>query len=96
MCNVAHANSVLLLDVGHEGALVVDLEVKNAMLVGQGECGAVDGSRVADTEGLEVQTVERGEHGEFELECVGGGESIWHPCVPGIFRDRDAVGLNDC
>jgi hypothetical protein len=42
VCEVADGHGVLLLDVGEEGALVVDLEVEDTVLVWQGEAGGVD------------------------------------------------------
>ena len=42
--HVAHADGVLLLDVRQEGALVVDLEVEDAVLVRQRESGGEDSS----------------------------------------------------
>lgn len=93
MCNVAHANGVLLLDVGQKGALVVDLEVEDAVLVRQREGGAINGGRVAHGKRLKVQTVEWRQHGEFKLEGIVGREVIWLPCVPRVFRDGNAVRL---
>lgn len=93
MSNVSHADGVLLLDVSQERPLVVDLEVEDAVLVREREAGAVDGGRVADTKGLEIQSVEGRQHGELELERVGGGEGVRLPLVPGILRHGNAIRL---
>lgn len=95
MRHVAHRHRVLLLDVGQEGALVVDLEVEDAVLVGQleagGEGGGVRGG--ARGRGGEGQAVEGREHRELELEDVGGGDGEGGPRVPGVFGEGDGVGL---
>lgn len=58
------------INVSEERAFVVDAEGEDAMLIGKFECStehsAVDGVR----DGLEVQAMKRGEHGEFKLESV--------------------------
>lgn len=74
--HVADRDCVLLLDVGQEGTFVVDLEVEDAVLVGDLEGDGVCrffGGGVGGVKG-ERETVEGGEHGEFELELVVGGD----------------------
>lgn len=94
--NVADADGGLLLNVGEEGALVVDLEVEDAVLVGEGEGCVEDGGRLGCGGGVEVEAVEGGEHGELELEGVLLGEGEGNPLVPDILGDGDAVGLFLC
>ncbi len=95
MRHVADGNGVLLLDIGEEGALVVDLEVEDAVLVGELEGGGVGGGGVGGVGGVggEREAVEGGEHGEFELEGVRGGEGERGPGGPGVFREGDCVFL---
>jgi hypothetical protein len=90
---MSYADCVLLLDVGEERALVVDHKVKDAMLVGEGEVGAVDGLVLVGEDGLEVEAPERGQHGELELDLIAFGEVVGLPVVPGILGQRDVVGL---
>lgn len=95
MGHVAHRHGVLLLDVGEQGPLVVDLEVEDAVLVGQLEGGRVGGlgrGRVGRVRG-KGQAVEGREHGELELEGVGGGEGERRPGGPGVFGEGDGVFL---
>lgn len=90
---MADRDGVLLLEVVEEGALVVDLEVEDAVLVGQHE-GDGEGGRVAGGGlGLEAQAVEGGQHAELELELVVGGDGEGRPLVPGVLGDGDGVGL---
>lgn len=71
MRKVSYRNLALLFDASKKGALVVDLESENAMLVGKlksgGEGGAVGGVR----SGRQGKSLKRGEHAEFELEGIG-------------------------
>lgn len=95
MGHVSDRHSVLLLDVGEEGALVIDLEVEDAVLIGKFERDGVSrgfGGGVGLVEG-QRQAVEGGEHGELELEDVVGGEGEGGPLVVGVFREGDGVGL---
>jgi hypothetical protein len=43
MCKVSNGDGVLLLDVGEEGSLVVDLEVEDTVLIWELETCCVDG-----------------------------------------------------
>lgn len=93
MGHVADGNGVLLLDVGEEGALVVDLEVEDAVLVRQDEGGGVSGGVGGAGLGGKRDAVEGGEHAELELEVIAAGKCEGGPLVPGVLRDRDGVGL---
>jgi len=92
---MSYADCVLLLDVGEERALVVDHEVKDAVLVREGEVGAVDGLVLVGEDGLEVEAPEGGQHGELELDLVALGEVVGLPVVPSVLGQRDVVRL-DC
>ena len=95
MSNVSHTDSVLFLQVGEEGTLVIDLEVEDAMLVRKGKAGGIYGRVLLDERSLEIDAVERGKHGEFQLQGVGGGEGERLPFGPYVFRNGDAVGLKE-
>lgn len=82
---MADGNGVLLLEVRVEGSLVVDLEVKDSVLVRELEAGGVDGGCGGGLCDREGETVEGGEHGEFELEDVAGGWGEGNPFVPRVF-----------
>jgi len=90
---VSNADSSLLLKVSQEGSLVVDHEVEDAMLVGKNKVGAVDSLLLTDVNGLQGDAVERGQHGELELEVVALREVEGLPVVPGVLGDGNAVGL---
>lgn len=95
MCHVSHGHRPLLVDVGEEGSLVVDAEVEDAVLVWKGERGGVE-SRVGSGEGgrrVQGETVERREHGAFELDGVGWGRGEWGEVVALPFGELDIVGL---
>lgn len=94
--NVSDADSGLLLNVGEEGALVVDLEVEDAVLVGEGEGCVEDGGGLGCGGRIEIEAVEGGEHGEFELEGVLVGKCEGNPLVPDVLGDGDAVALLLC
>ena len=94
MGHVAYADGVLLIDIREEGSLVVDAEVEDAMLVGRDERRAVDRGISGSVDRLEIEAVEGGEHGEFELEGVGVGQGEWVPAIPRVFGQGDAVGLS--
>ena len=93
MREVAHGDLALFLHGGEEGPLVVDLEGEDAVLVGRAEGGAEDGA--VGRRGCWVQrdAEEGGEHAEFELQGVVGGESEGRPVVVGVGGDFDRVGL---
>jgi hypothetical protein len=72
---VADGNLALLVDVGKEWAAVIDAEVEDAVLIGCLECDAEDGRVCGLCNGREVETLERGEHAELELQVVVGGRN---------------------
>lgn len=67
MCIVSDGHFVLLLDIAEEWTLVVYSEGENAVLVGNGEVGAVNGAIGCSRKGLQIETIEGREHREFEL-----------------------------
>ncbi len=69
---VADGDFVFLFNVGEEGTLIIYAEGEDSVLVGDCELCAKDGTVSCCLDGLEVETVERGQHGEFELELVVG------------------------
>lgn len=73
------------VDVRHEGPLVVDAEGENTVLIWQLEGDAENGAVDCFGDWLEVQAVEGGEHGEFELESIRGGYFQRHEVVVRIF-----------
>jgi hypothetical protein len=93
---VADGDLPLLVDVGDEGAAVVDAEVEDAVLVGGLEGDAEDGGVCGCGDGGEVEAVEGGEHAEFELHLVArvGGEG--REAVVDPFGDFDLVVLVLC
>lgn len=70
---MADCDLVLFFDVAEEWTIVVDAEGEDTVLIGDGELGAVDSAVLCSLCGLQVQAVEGGEHGEFELEGIQGG-----------------------
>lgn len=90
---VADANRVLLFDSGEERALVVDLEVEDAMLVGEGEGDAIHGSIVSGAGASQVEAVEGRKHGKLELEKVVLRKGKGNPFIPAPLRERDVVRL---
>lgn len=84
MRKVAHRDRVLFVDVCNEGALVVDTEREDAVLVGYLEGGGESGAVVGEDRWEQRKAVIRVEHGEFELEGVGRGDGVWDPLVIGV------------
>lgn len=68
MSKVSYCDSILLLDVGEEWSFVVDLEIKDTVLVGELEGRGVDCGCCCCGGRHQVEAVERREHGEFELD----------------------------
>lgn len=95
MRKVADADGVLLLDIGEVGALVVDLEVEDSMLVGKSKGNAVDGSIFSGAGKSEVEAVEGGEHGELELEDIVFRKGEGHPLVPAVLGQGDGIRLDN-
>lgn len=73
MCEVADRHLCVFIDVRPERPLVIDAESEDTVLVRQAEGCAEKTAVGSGRDGLEVQTVERREHGELELEGVVGG-----------------------
>lgn len=93
MRKVADADRVLLLNVGEERTLVVDLEVEDAMLVGEGEGDAIHGSIASGAFTGQVEAVEGRKHGELELEFVVLRKGKGNPFIPVPLREGDVVRL---
>lgn len=96
MGHVADGDGTLLLHIGQERSLVVDHEVKDAMVIRNGERDLVDalGFGRGALLRLELQTVERREHAELELQLVIVGDLEAEPLVPDPLRDGDGVLLD--
>jgi hypothetical protein len=92
---VAHGDGVLLLDVRQEWALVVDLEIEDSVLVGQLEGGDINSGIVSGSGCLEGQTVEGGQHREFELDSVAVRGDKWYPVVPRVLGEFNFVRLTE-
>lgn len=96
MGHVADGNGALLLHIGQERPLVVDHEVEDAVVIRNRECDLVDalGLGRGALLRLELQTVERREHAELELQLVIVGDLEAEPLVPDPLRDGDGVLLD--
>lgn len=92
---MADGDFTLFVDIGEEWTLVVYVEGEDSVLVWESEGRAVDCAVFCAGRGLEVKAVVRGEHGEFELDCVGGLDLEWDVVVIGVFGQLDAEGLVD-
>ena len=93
MGEVADGDLPLLVDVGDEGAAVVDAEVEDAVLVGRLEGDAEDGGVCGRGDGGEVEAVEGREHAELQLHLVArvGDEGL--EAVVDPLGDLDLVVL---
>lgn len=95
VCDVADSHRALLLDVGQERPLVVGHESEDTVVVGNRESDTVDtfflgrGTLLR----LELQTVERREHAELELQLILFRDLEVPPAVPDPLGERDGVGL---
>lgn len=67
---VADGDLMLLFNVGEERALVVHAEGENAVLIRHGERDAIQSAVVGTADGLKIETVEWGQHGELELHSI--------------------------
>lgn len=96
MGHVADGDGTLLLHIGQERSLVVDHEVKDAVVIRNGERDLVDalGFGRGALLRLESQTMERREHAELELQLVIVGDLEAEPLVPDPLRDGDGVLLD--
>lgn len=69
------------VNVSQERAFVVDAEGKDAMLIGKFECSTECSAVYGVRDGLEVQAMKRGEHGEFKLKSVCRRDIQWYEMV---------------
>ena len=81
------------VDVGKEGALVVDAERENAVLIWSTKSGAEECAVWGNGDRLESEAVKRGEHGELKLEGVAGGEDEGYVVVVGVFGELNGECL---
>lgn len=81
MGKVPDCHFPLDVNVSQERAFVVDAEGKDAMLIGKFECSTEHGAVYGVRDGLEVQAMKRGEHGEFKLESVCRWDVQWYEVV---------------
>ena len=65
MGEMSNSHLFLHINICQKGTFVVDAEGEDAVLVGEGESCAEDGAIGGGRYWLEVEAVERGEHGEF-------------------------------
>ena len=93
MRKVTDGNLVLLLNVGEERTLVIHTEREDTVLIGSDKLGAVHGASLRATGGLEGQTVEGREHGEFQLQLILSGDLEGHPLIIGVFGNLNAENL---
>lgn len=96
MRKVADRDLALLVERRQKGALVVDAEVEDAVLVGQAEVGREDrrvGVRWRRGQRRQGEAVEGREHGEFELDGVVGRGEEGLEVVLGVFGDLDLERL---
>ena len=90
---VADGDLPLLVDVGDEGAAVVDAEVEDAVLVGGLEGDAEDGGVGGCGDGRQVEAVEGRQHAEFQLDLIAG---VWDEGLEAVadpLGDLDLVVL---
>lgn len=84
MCEMTNRHFPLHVDVGQEWSLVIDAEREYAMLVWQAECSAEDGAIECCGYRLEVESVERRKHSEFQLEFIVRGDGEWGKMIKGV------------
>lgn len=82
--HVADGDGELLFNVSEEGALVVDHEVEDAVLVWRGEVSAIyrELSRGSGGVLLQLEAMEGRQHAEFKLEVVSFGNDEGSPVIP--------------
>lgn len=68
---MSNSDSVLLLDKGVSGSLVVEVEGKDSMLVGNLESGRVHSTGGGDVCLVKSETVVRIQHCELDLNVIG-------------------------
>lgn len=92
---MSDGDRALFLDIREERTLVVGYEVEDTVLIGDGEGHAEDACLLGRSAFLllELDTVERRQHAELELELIGVGHLEIPPAVPHPLRDGDGVSL---
>jgi hypothetical protein len=93
---VADGDLPLFVNVGKEGAAVVDAEVEDAVLIGCLEADAEDGCVCGLCNGGKVQALEWGEHAKFELDVVVRRGDEGSEVVLCVFGDFDLEVLRGC
>jgi hypothetical protein len=90
---VSYGNGVLLLDVREEWSFVVDLEIEDTVLIWELEACGVDCRGLGGSSDLQRETVERGQHGELQLDNITSGRSERLPVIPAVLRELNIVCL---
>lgn len=93
---MAYSNLPLLIDVGEEGAAVVDAEVEDAVLIWGLECDAKDGGVRGLANWGEIEALEWREHAELELNLVVGRWDKGREVIVGVLGDLDLEMLQMC
>ena len=93
MRKVSYSHLPLLLNVRQKGALVVDFEGEDPVLVRQFEGCAEDGAVGCCADGVEWKAVEGREHAEFKLEAVCGGDDEGRVVGISVFGEFNVEGL---
>ena len=81
------------VDIGEEGALIVDAERENAVLIWGTKGGAEECAVLVNGDRLKSEAVKGGKHGELKLERVVGGEDEGHIRVVGVLGELDGECL---
>jgi len=82
MRKVSYSNRILLVDIGEEWSLVVDLEVEDTMLIWKFERSGVGSCCGARFSWDESAAVKWRKHAELELEGISSWDSEWDPFIP--------------
>jgi hypothetical protein len=90
---VADSDGLLLIDVAEERTLVVDDEVKDTMLIGNGKAGLKDGAVGGWLDWVQGHTVEGRQHAELELDRVPGSREEGNPTVTVVLGQFNRVVL---
>lgn len=86
MRKVTHRDRVLLVDVRDKRTLVVNTEREDAVLVGYSKGSGVGSAVGGEDRGEQRKAVVGVKHGEFKLEGIGGGDTVWVPAIAGVLR----------
>ncbi len=65
MCVVSYRDCVLLFDIGEEWALIIDLEIEDAMLIRENEARGVCGGLWCNLGTVKLQAMEWRQHAEL-------------------------------